>query len=55
VAGIDGLEQAFAFERVGEGELDLGGARVGRDDLGEPFRVRLAVVDDLVTEAWGLS
>jgi transposase len=45
VPALDKLEQPLAFERVGEGEFDLGGSLLGRDDLGEPptqtIRVRV--------------
>ena len=37
VASLDALEQAFGFQSVGEGELDLGGGLLGRDHSGDPL------------------
>jgi len=37
VAGIHGLQEPLGLERGGEGEFDLGGGLLDRDDLGEPF------------------
>lgn len=33
----DQVEQALAFQRVGEHDLDLGGGLLGGDDLGQPL------------------
>jgi hypothetical protein len=35
--GVDYLEQPLGVECCGEGELDLGGGLLDRDDLGDPL------------------
>src|SRR6266568_2608179 len=37
VPGLEQVEQALGGQGVGEGELDLGGGLLSRDDLGEPL------------------